>query len=621
TSLTWSATGGQIDAAGTYTAGNTAGKFAVIVTTSSGISDTAAVTITDGSVTPPPTATVSKVVLTPNSSALKTGATLSFTATGQADDGSSIAISAAYSATGGSITSAGKYTAPSTAGVYDVIATDPASGHADTATVAVTADAPVVAQVVLAPAAASLGAGGTKQFNATGKLTTGASVSIAPRFSATGGTISSSGMYSAGKSAGSFRVVATDTATGKADTASVTVTSVVGSISVSPSSASLTTGQTKQLGATVLDAAGAVLSGQTIAWSSANTAAATVSSSGLVTAVAPGTVNITASTGGKDAQSAITVADPAPTPTPPTPTPPSSSVAGCEDLPAAVRTVNVASQGALSSALANAAPGDQIVLAPGSYRGNFTASVDGTSARAIVLCGPRTAIIDGGYLNHQASYWVVQGFTIRGGLWGIYAEGANHNIFRGLEIYDIGQEGMQIFAFSSDNVIEGNTIHDTGKSNAEYGEGIYIGTAYTQWAAKTGGQPDKSDRNQILDNTLGPNVTSEHLDIKEGTSDGIIRGNQIDGHGMVMAQSWNDSWAEFKGNGWLIENNTAAYSIKNGFDVFRQTGSWGTGNIIRNNVLDLHTSGIGFNVNVSGNTIACSNQVRDAGSFGNVSCN
>jgi Bacterial Ig-like domain (group 2)/Right handed beta helix region len=617
-SMTWSASGGHIDTTGRYTAGTHPGRFAVIVTIPSGLSDTAIVVVTETAPIPPPTTTVSAVVLTPQAAAVKAGGAVSFRADGRTDNGSTVAINADYSASGGSISPSGEYTAPSAAGAYKVIARDPGSGKADTAAVTVTVDLPVLAQVVLTPAAATIVAGGTKQFSATGRLTTGASVSIAPSYSATGGGITSSGMYSAGQSAGSFRVVATDTATGKADTASITVTSVVASISVSPSSSSLTTGQTKQLTAAVLDAAGAALSGQPIAWSSGNTATATVSSSGVVTAVAAGIVQITASTGGRNGQATITVAEPPPPP--PTPSPPPSSVAGCENLPSPVRNVSVSTQGQLTNALANAVPGDQIELAPGTYHGTFTVGVNGSSMHPIALCGPRGAVIDGGYLSHRASYWIVQGFIIRGGLWGIYAEGANHNIFRGLEIYDIGQEGMQIFKFSSDNVIEGNTIHDTGKSNAEYGEAIYIGTAVTQWAAKTGGQPDKSDRNQILDNTLGPNVTSEHLDIKEGTSDGIVRGNTIDGHGMVQAQSWNDSWAEFKGNGWLIENNTASYSIKNGFDVFRLTGSWGTGNVLRGNVLDLHTSGIGFNVNVSGNTIACDNQVRNAGSFGNISC-
>ena len=62
-------------------------------------------------------------------------------------------------------------------------------------------------------------------------------------------------------------------------------------VTVSPSSATVSAGSTKQLSATV-SPAGAL---QSVTWSSGNTSIATVNSSGLVSAVSPGTVTITAS--------------------------------------------------------------------------------------------------------------------------------------------------------------------------------------------------------------------------------------------------------------------------------------------------------------------------------------
>jgi hypothetical protein len=41
--------------------------------------------------------------------------------------------------------------------------------------------------------------------------------------------------------------------------------------------------------------------------------------------------------------------------------------------------------------------------------------------------------------------------------------------------------------------------------------------------------PDRSDRNQALNNTIGPDVTAEHVDIKEGTQSGVVRGNTFNG--------------------------------------------------------------------------------------------
>jgi len=72
-------------------------------------------------------------------------------------------------------------------------------------------------------------------------------------------------------------------------------------------SASLPVKQTAQATATLRDASGNVLSGQTIAWTSSNTSVATVSASGLVTAVAAGSATIVATSGGKTGSAALTV--------------------------------------------------------------------------------------------------------------------------------------------------------------------------------------------------------------------------------------------------------------------------------------------------------------------------
>src|SRR5206468_2953135 len=95
-----------------------------------------------------------------------------------------------------------------------------------------------------------------------------------------------------------------------------TVSSVpVASVAVSPTSASVSVGQTVQLAATPKDANGNPLTGRTVTWSSGNTAVATVSASGLVTGVSAGAATITATSEGKSGTAAITVtAPPAPAP-------------------------------------------------------------------------------------------------------------------------------------------------------------------------------------------------------------------------------------------------------------------------------------------------------------------
>src|SRR5205814_906461 len=100
----------------------------------------------------------------------------------------------------------------------------------------------------------------------------------------------------------------TATSEGKSGTSAITVTPVpVASVDVTPPSASVQAGQTVQLTATPRDAGGNPLSGRTVTWSSSNTAVATVSNSGLVSGVTPGSATITATSEGKSGASSITV--------------------------------------------------------------------------------------------------------------------------------------------------------------------------------------------------------------------------------------------------------------------------------------------------------------------------
>ena len=174
---------------------------------------------------------LARVILSPDASTVQAGGTLQFEASGRLTDGSPAAVSVEWTATGGTVSSSGLYTAGQTAGNYRVIATGP-NGLADTSAVTVTAAAPPVtppptppqvAAVVVTPPTATVAAGGTVQFQAVGQLAGGGTTAVQVAWSATGGTVSTSGLYTAGQTAGSYRVVATGP-NGLADTSSVTVT-------------------------------------------------------------------------------------------------------------------------------------------------------------------------------------------------------------------------------------------------------------------------------------------------------------------------------------------------------------------------------------------------------------
>ena len=81
----------------------------------------------------------------------------------------------------------------------------------------------------------------------------------------------------------------------------------VASVEVVPSSVSLSVGETLQMNAVVRDADGNVLEGRYVTWSSSDSQVAAVDNHGVVSASAPGTAVITASSEGKQGTAAVVV--------------------------------------------------------------------------------------------------------------------------------------------------------------------------------------------------------------------------------------------------------------------------------------------------------------------------
>ena len=108
---------------------------------------------------------------------------------------------------------------------------------------------------------------------------------------------------------GSGTVAITATSEGVAGSATLAVSPApVSSVSVALNASSLTIGQTTQAVATLRDANGNVLTGRSVSWSSANPGVATVSASGLVTAVTAGSASIVATSEGKSGSATVSVA-------------------------------------------------------------------------------------------------------------------------------------------------------------------------------------------------------------------------------------------------------------------------------------------------------------------------
>jgi hypothetical protein len=195
------------------------------------------------------------------------------------------------------------------------------------------------------------------------------------------------------------------------------------------------------------------------------------------------------------------------------------------------------------------------------------------------------------------------------------------NLIEGLTVTGTGDEAVHLRRNSTDNVVRGTTIRRTGLRKPKFGEGVYVGTAESNWCKLTGCKPDTSDRNLIEGNDIA-GTTAESVDIKEGTSDGIVRGNRFDG----AAMEESDAWVNVKGNRWLIEDNVGTASPEDGFQVHEIEDGWGRDNVFRGNTA--RVNGPGFAINAAGpeemrdsTTVSCDNVADGAASgLSNVSC-
>jgi len=309
-SIVWASSASQVatvDASGKVTA--IAAGTATVSGTVEGKTASSAITVT---VIP-----VAAVAVIPGSAALDVGASKAFTAVATDANGNTLAgrpvtwasanTSIATVSTAGLVTGTG-------AGTTNITAT--AEGRTGTAQVVVTATTPPppipVASVVVNPGTASLNIGGSVTLSATLRDANGATLSgraITWSSSATAiATVSSTGVVNA-IAPGSATITATSE--GKSGSATITVLPQappsVASVTIVPNGATIDSGQTVTLTATVRDSAGNALSGRAVSWSNNGSSVATVSQSGVVTSVALGSAPITAKSDTASASVIVTV--------------------------------------------------------------------------------------------------------------------------------------------------------------------------------------------------------------------------------------------------------------------------------------------------------------------------
>ena len=288
----------------------------VIVASSGGASGSAVVTVSVPSAPAPEP--VASITITPGSASISKDGAAQFVATLR--DGSGAVL------TGRTVTWVSSNPLISTvaadgrvlgvsAGTAVITATS--EGISATATVTVQVDGPppaAVASLSVTPASSTLSTGSTVQLVAAtrdvqGNVLTGRVVTWVSSNTATA-IVSPTGLVTA---VGSGSATITATSEGASATAQIIVPVVatpfpVNLVTVSPGVANSAIGGTTQFTAITRDMIGNVLPGRAVTWTSSDPTVASISSSGVATAVKAGTVTITATSEGKTGTALYTVA-------------------------------------------------------------------------------------------------------------------------------------------------------------------------------------------------------------------------------------------------------------------------------------------------------------------------
>src|SRR5579863_7075961 len=215
-SVTWSASAGTITSAGLFTAPATMPSSGTVTITASGTnnqSSSATVTLTQPLGGP--------ITVSPSTASVVLGATQQFTASGQS--------SVTWSASAGTITSAGLFTAPATMPSSSTVTITASGTNNQSGFATVTLTQPLGGPITVSPSTASVALGAKQQFTASGQTSV--------TWTASAGTITSAGLFSAPTTMPSSNNV-TITASGTNNqSASATVTLTGGPVMVSAAAA------------------------------------------------------------------------------------------------------------------------------------------------------------------------------------------------------------------------------------------------------------------------------------------------------------------------------------------------------------------------------------------------
>ena len=248
--------------------------------------------------------------------------------------------------------------------------------------------------------------------------------------------------------------------------------------------------------------------------------------------------------------------------------------------------------------------GDILLLATGTYGGFTLQDRHFTAERPLVIKaapGATPVLRGAGYRGHlafisTASYVVLDGLTLEHCNQPVYCTSVDHCIFVNLVIHDTGQEAIHLRGLSHDVDIRHCRIHDTGHTEPQWAEGIYVGM---------GQRPYESVENAwIEDNDISATANSEGINLKSRSYHVTIRGNKV--HDMApgtptqyneAAISCEEADLDYRPGVdpdiWIEQNEI--YRVRHGRWANGIKVSTMGGKIIRNTIHDCEQFGIAFN--------------------------
>ena len=314
--VTWASSDETVGTVGADGAFNALAKGAATITaTAEGVTGTAAATVTDVS---------SGVVISPSEIILDVGGSRQFTATVYDPEGNvtpgAVVTWSSDDDTVGTITADGLFNALAE-GTATITASVDGTDETGTATVMVQSTSSAPGRIRITPSELTLAAGNNMTFAATVLDQDGLEVSDAEVTWAssdeTVGVIDADGVFTALEEG---TVTLTASANETSGSAQVTVEPSLPAparIEISPATATIPPGETREFTATVFDQRDSEMDWIRVAWSCSDTEIGTIDRAGLFGAFAEGSADVTASAGGVEGTAAVTVsATVVPEPTP-----------------------------------------------------------------------------------------------------------------------------------------------------------------------------------------------------------------------------------------------------------------------------------------------------------------